>query len=95
MADHPAVGPIVAGFIRRLPVHVCEFKRLMDANDVEGVRKLVHQLHGSGKSYGFAAISEHSAAIEEMLLRGAGLTAVMPRIHALLGYIEGIEGFGV
>jgi HPt (histidine-containing phosphotransfer) domain-containing protein len=89
-ASDPHIGPILPNFHARLAQHVKNIEAYRAAGDTEELRKLLHQLKGAGKSYGYDAISTHAAAAEEAVkARGNG----GPSLDALLAYIRDIEGF--
>lgn len=52
----------------RLP----ELEHLLATGDLAPLRKLAHNLRGSGGFYGFAAISEAAARLEELIVSAGG-----------------------
>jgi HPt (histidine-containing phosphotransfer) domain-containing protein len=94
LADHPDVQGVLPIFVGRLAGHVRRLRELRGAGDAEGLRRLAHQLRGTGQSFGFAPVSAHAAVVEEMLLAGRGVEEITPALQELIGYIEHIEGYG-
>jgi HPt (histidine-containing phosphotransfer) domain-containing protein len=93
LADDPSMAELLADYVEALAGHVARLKELVAAGDGAGARKLLHQLKGSGKSYGFAAITEAAKAAEALLASGAGLDAALPAIRSLVATIESVEGY--
>ena len=89
LAGHPTVGKVLPSFIARLPGYVAQLKRGVDSGDWEGILSLVHQLKGSGTSYGFAAITEQCGAIEQAIARGDATR----QVRGLIEYLEHVEGY--
>ncbi len=56
---------IVPGYLERLKGTVTQLQQLVGAGSLDEVKKLGHNLKGSGGGYGFARISELGAAIEQ------------------------------
>jgi CheY-like chemotaxis protein len=57
-----------AAFARSLPAKAAELEALVARGAWEDARRGAHKLRGSGATYGCVAVSEHAAAIEEVLL---------------------------
>ncbi len=93
LAGDRDIGPILPRFVGRLPGQVAKLRALLAAGDVEGLCKLLHQLRGAGKSYGFARLTELAAEAEEGLLAGQSPEAVRGVLDGLIDYVECIEGY--
>jgi HPt (histidine-containing phosphotransfer) domain-containing protein len=91
--DDPSMQELLAPFIARLAQHVQTLRFLIAQNNAEEIRRIAHQLKGAGKSYGFAPISAHAAAIEHAITTTQTLPSALPDLEALLTYIENIEGY--
>jgi HPt (histidine-containing phosphotransfer) domain-containing protein len=61
--------------------------------DMTALNRLVHQLHGSGRTYGFAPISDLAEVIEKMLTDGRSPGEIQTAVDGLIAYIERIEGY--
>jgi HPt (histidine-containing phosphotransfer) domain-containing protein len=88
-ASDPYIGPILPKFHARLAQHVKHMEAFRAAGNGEELRRLLHQLKGSGKSYGYDGISTHAAAAEESLRSGGNGREAL---DALIAYIRDIEG---
>jgi len=95
LAEHPDVKAVLPVFVGRLRGHVARLRQLHGAGNREEFRRLVHQLRGAGKSFGFAPISERAGAIEEVVLAGRPLSEVGRALEELIAYMEHVEGYGV
>ena len=93
LADHPDVGPVLPMFVRRLSGHVERMRGALGAGKTEDLVRIVHQLRGAGKSFGFEPITTHAAAVEEILLAGRPLAEVAPALDRLIDYVEHVEGY--
>jgi HPt (histidine-containing phosphotransfer) domain-containing protein len=81
-----------ATFTAELPARLTEADRLLaalqngDGDAAEALRMIVHRLHGTGGTMGFAALSEAAAALEALLddgiRAGQAGAAALPEIAA-------------
>jgi len=94
LAEHPDVGPVLPMFVRRLSGHVHSLRQCLAAGNSAELLRIVHQLRGAGKSFGFAPITAHAAAVEELLLAARPLPEAVPALEQLIAFIEHIEGYG-
>jgi histidine phosphotransfer protein HptB len=92
LAAHPDVAPVLPLFVGRLPGHVARLRDLLAAGDREELRRLAHQVRGSGKSFGFAEMTELAVEVEEMLIAGRPLEEVADAVERLVGFMENVEG---
>jgi HPt (histidine-containing phosphotransfer) domain-containing protein len=61
----PLLQDLIPGFIDKRRQDLPKFAEALAAADYETVRKLGHNLKGTGASYGFDLLSEFGAQIEE------------------------------
>ncbi|MGN6370315.1 MAG: Hpt domain-containing protein [Phycisphaerae bacterium] len=92
-AHDPLMQPLISDYINRLPAQVAALRHALAANDPESLRKLCHQLKGSGASFGFPPISAFAAAALEKLHANLPPRATLPDLTPLLDYIEHIENY--
>jgi signal transduction histidine kinase/CheY-like chemotaxis protein len=83
--DDPDLQEIVRQFVRDLPDRSSAILRASQTADTETVKRLAHQLKGAGGSYGFPAITEAAAAVEQALTEGLDEAVVSARVEALAG----------
>ncbi len=76
-----------AGFIAGLEARAGAMAAALEAGEVDTLRRLAHQLSGSGGSYGHMRLSELSRALEhaEEAALAQCLEALMAEIQALRG----------
>jgi HPt (histidine-containing phosphotransfer) domain-containing protein len=66
-ADDPDMGQIVHMFVQEMPQRVEQLSGAWARHDLSTLRRLTHQLKGSGGGYGFPAISESAGKVEELV----------------------------
>ena len=93
LVDHPDVGPVLPLFVRRLPGHVQRLRAAQAAGNSAELVRIVHQLRGAGKSFGFEPITAYATAAEELLLAARPLPEIGPALEKLIDYIEHVEGY--
>lgn len=64
LADDPELQPLVARFIQSARTGGEQILQACEAGDLDRVRDLVHQLKGSGGSYGFPILAEGCRQLE-------------------------------
>ena len=64
LADDPELQPLVARFIESARTRGTQILQACEAHDVNRVSELVHQLKGSGGSYGFPALAASCRQLE-------------------------------
>jgi len=80
LADDADMAELVSGFVERLPTQLIEIRDALHRGDQDGVRRLAHQLKGAGGSYGFDAVSESAALLEQAVKDSAAPTQVEQRV---------------
>ena len=75
------------GYLTSREKEVSVFRGLMDQSDLDGIRKLAHNLKGTGTSYGFPDITRLGAAIERAA-KASDKPEASREIAALFSYIE-------
>ena len=67
----PDFSDIVELFVEGLSQRLEEMQDALQANDLDGLRRLAHQLKGSGGGHGYPMLSQNASALEQQLLSGA------------------------
>jgi signal transduction histidine kinase/DNA-binding response OmpR family regulator len=88
-----AMQKAVAGFVSRLPERVSSLLALSDTGDIEELRRLVHQLKGSGTGYGFPQITQNAARAEAAIKASNDLNAIKGEVDELINQIRSIDGY--
>jgi signal transduction histidine kinase/CheY-like chemotaxis protein/HPt (histidine-containing phosphotransfer) domain-containing protein len=89
----PQMKELIEGYIQRLPVEVAKLTELMQTDEIESLRRVVHQLKGSGGGYGFAQLTELAALADKSIKEGAAMERVHHQVEDLIGYIRAIRGY--
>lgn len=55
---------IIAQFVQRLPMHLDQMHRALQASLWDDLRRLAHQLKGAGGSYGYSQLTEDARTLE-------------------------------
>ncbi|SEL51990.1 Hpt domain-containing protein [Halomonas daqiaonensis] len=74
---------LVAGFVERLPATIEGLRTALEQGDLEGLRRLAHQLKGAAGGYGFMPVSRDAAALETAVRSEAApgeLTTALERL---------------
>ena len=64
LADDPLVGPLVAGFVKNLPLRLASLQSAQARSDWREVAQHAHQMSGAAGGYGFPEISRIAARLE-------------------------------
>ena len=76
LASHPSFGPLVRGFVERLPRRLEELDYTRRSADLETLRSLAHSLRGAGGTYGFQPLTDAARDVELEIARGASRAEV-------------------
>jgi len=88
-----AMEKAVAGFVSRLPDRVSSLLALSDTGDIEELRRMVHQLKGSGTGYGFPQITQNAARAEALIKSSTDISAIKSELDDLIRLIRSTEGY--
>ena len=92
-AHEPEMTEIIAQYVSNLPAQVEQLEMLLEMKQDSELRRLVHQLKGSGGGYGFMEITTAAGEIERMIDECAPREAVAARTLALVEILRSVEGF--
>ncbi len=67
-ANDPDMQSLIVRFVANLADRIIELRKVAEQGDQEELIRLVHQLKGSAGGYGFGAISDLAAELEQVLL---------------------------
>src|SRR5256885_1151988 len=94
-ADDVEMREALADFIKELPEKVRRMESLLAQQDLEQLRRMVHQLKGAGGGYGFGSITQRAAAAEQRIKAQEPLDKIALGIQDLIQLIRSVDGFGV
>ena len=89
----PEMRPIIEQFVGGLGAQVAELERRLAANEGAELKRLIHQIKGSGGGYGFQAITDAALRAERCMLDGAGVVEVERSVRELIEVIASVEGY--
>ena len=67
LASDPDMVELVEFFVKEMDDRVQTISDAADANDLDQLRTVAHQLKGAGAGYGFAPITETAGALEHLI----------------------------
>jgi len=95
--DDPSFADLVVEFVSGLDTRLATLTQAADAQDLDAVRSIAHQLKGSGGGHGYPQITDVAAGLEcnarddqlqECLQAIAELTSVIQRVQAGAPLVE-------
>jgi signal transduction histidine kinase/CheY-like chemotaxis protein/HPt (histidine-containing phosphotransfer) domain-containing protein len=92
-STNTAMQHAVLAFISRLPLRVNSLVELSEKQEMDELRRLVHQLKGAGAGYGFPKITEAAAKAEGLIKATAECQQVQSAVNDLIGLIRSIDGY--
>jgi PAS domain S-box-containing protein len=92
-ADNPRMMRIVPEFVAGLPGDVAKILELLARNEVEPIRRIVHQLLGVCGGYGFEAVTVPARAAEHAIDSHQPLETITASLNTLISVIRRIEGY--
>jgi len=92
-ADDPEIRKFMAEFVRHLPAQVEQLRALADQHDLKNLDEVIHNLKGSGGTYGFERITEAAARIETARGVDAPMEAVAGLVDELIRIIRSVEHY--
>ena len=83
LADDPDMSDLVSEFAAELPKRAEAMASCVAAEDLATIRSLAHQLKGSAGGYGFPAITEAAAKVEQSAKDNAEFVVITEQINEL------------
>jgi PAS domain S-box-containing protein len=93
MNDLPGMKRIIEQFVERLPAEIEKLKELVDREDLLPLRRLVHQLRGTGGGYGFDAITEWAGKIEDAINAADIPQSIHDQVNSLIDVMQRCQAF--
>ena len=88
-----AMRQAVQAFINRLPDRVNALCTLSEAGNVDELKRVLHQMKGSGTGFGFPKVTELAAQAERTIVAQGALEQVRTEVDSLVRLIRSIDGF--
>ena len=86
----PDIAELIPGFLENRRKDIAAMLDAMQRGDFESVRILGHSMKGAGGGYGFDAITEIGAALEQAA-KQRNAVEIRNRVHELSRYLERVE----
>jgi HPt (histidine-containing phosphotransfer) domain-containing protein len=83
LAKDPDLRDIVEMFVDEMPERMAAIASFLDAGDMEGLRRVAHQLKGAAGSYGFDPISPCASRLERSIRDGDPLEQIRETVAEL------------
>ena len=93
MSDYPGMKKIIAEYVESLPGEIRKMQDMLNRGDMPPLRRVVHQLRGTGGGYGFDLISDLAGNVETAIDATEHHASVALKIKSLIDVIRRIEGF--
>jgi signal transduction histidine kinase/DNA-binding NarL/FixJ family response regulator len=84
---------VLSEFVAGLPSQVKKLGELLDTQNMDELRRAVHQIKGAGGGYGFPTMTQTAAAAEQSIKSSAGVDAIAGQVRGLIDLIRRIEGY--
>ncbi len=94
-AGDPDMDPVIAGFVAGLPAQVRTLLQMTESAQSEHVRRVLHQLKGTGGGYGFSEITTIAGRAEAGLRAGCPLERMRSEIEGLVALVRRVEGYDI
>lgn len=91
MATDPDFGELVEMYVDEMPDRIGSLQEVRQASDVDGIRRLSHQIKGSAKGYGFEIISLLAAEAERVAIDGVDTEALFNKFDQLIDALERVS----
>jgi signal transduction histidine kinase/CheY-like chemotaxis protein/HPt (histidine-containing phosphotransfer) domain-containing protein len=92
-SNDPAMKEIVAQFVENLPGHVRMLHRLLQEQNLDELKRAVHQIKGAGGGYGFAQLSHLAAEVEKSIKARDPLQTLAAGVERLVAIMRRAEGY--
>lgn len=97
-ADDPEMSELVELFVSELPSRVDSLATALSSGEFAQLQRLAHQLKGASAGYGYPAIGQAAASVEETLRTGVegDVAGLKDQVEGLIGLCRaaqrGLEG---
>ncbi len=86
----PAIAELIPGFLQNRRKDIAAMLDAVQRGDFESVQVLGHSMKGDGGGYGFDAITEIGAALEQAA-KQRNAVEIRDRVHELSRYLDQVE----
>lgn len=82
-AEDPDLKELVELFVSELPERVARLRTGLEANALEQVQRIAHQLKGASGGYGFPMIGDSASRVEAAVQTGAAIEQIRHCVNDL------------
>ncbi len=93
MNELPGMKQMIEQFVEGLPNEIDKLQKLVEQEDLMPLRRVVHQLRGTGGGYGFEAITEWAGKIEDSINAADIPQSIHDQVNSLIDVIQRCHGF--
>jgi CheY-like chemotaxis protein len=91
--DVPGMKKIIEEFVEGFPAEIEKLKDLVERDDLFPLRRLVHQLRGTGGGYGFETITEWAGRVEASINAADIPQSIHDQVNSLIDVMQRCQGF--
>jgi CheY-like chemotaxis protein len=91
--DVPGMKKIIEEFVEGFPAEIEKLKDLVERDDLLPLRRLVHQLRGTGGGYGFETITEWAGRVEASINAADIPQSIHDQVNSLIDVMQRCQGF--
>jgi signal transduction histidine kinase/DNA-binding response OmpR family regulator len=92
--DDPDIQQILPDYIASLPQRAKQLSEFLRKQSLDELRRVVHQLKGTGGGYGFDEITDRAAVAERRIAAAEPIEQIAREIEELTLLIKRVEGYG-
>jgi CheY-like chemotaxis protein/HPt (histidine-containing phosphotransfer) domain-containing protein len=92
-AENRRISTIIPEFVEGLSGAVQNMIDLLERNDLDALKKIVHQLRGTSGGYGFEPITDPATKAEDSIKAGKAPEEIAVEINSLIEVIRRIDGY--
>jgi signal transduction histidine kinase/DNA-binding response OmpR family regulator len=92
-ASDPDMREVIQEFVGRLPGQIFTIRRLLEENNLDELRRQVHQMKGAGGGYGFNDITTYAAKAEMAVKEGGTLERIASEVETLVQLVRRVQGY--
>ena len=92
-AHEDEIAEVLEQYVAGLPEQVAQLETLLELKQNGELRRLAHQLKGSGGGYGFMKITDAAAHLERLIDSGAHREDIVAGVQQLIEIIRSVEGY--
>jgi PAS domain S-box-containing protein len=93
LAEFPGMMALIGEFVDGLPDEVRKMTDFLEQNDMDSLRRVVHQLRGAGGGYGFEPLTEPATRAEGSIDDAENLKSISAQVKTLIKVIRRIDGY--